>query len=139
MGVNFALRATYHVNRGDPGDACDDVVECLLLEQLIDSPSGLTFSDLTCSLEEEVFDYLVAPEAQINQLPTGIHTVWAVGTATFHASRSFNPDDDGEWQFKLAIEQWAPAGLTEILEAEAASGADLSEFKLKEEDFRWPT
>lgn len=130
--INFALRATYHVHRADPNDADGDVVECLGSRCLIDTPTGLSLSDLTPDVDEEIFGYLIAPEAQINQLLTGIHTVWVAGRAIFHPDTSYFHDDGGEWVFDIKIEEWSPASLMQIEEAERASGADLSEFKPKE-------
>lgn len=132
MTINFALRATYHVHRADPNDSEDDVVECLMTEFLCDSPNGLSLSDLACDVDEEIFGLLAEPRRPINHLPTGIHVVWFVGTATFCAGTNYEYDDGGEWIFNRRIEQWSPASLLEIEEAERASGADLSEFKPKE-------
>ena len=133
--VDFALRGVYHIYRGDPADASDDVIECLTREVLINASTGMGPSDLGLDDEEETFGLHVAPEAPINHLPTGVHTVWAVGRVKFFNSTSWEFDDGGSVEVHLDVERWLPADLSEILEAEHAAGVDLSEFKRPGEVF----
>lgn len=124
MTFNFALRATYHIDRTDPDD---EIVELLHLDCLIDSANGLTLGDLTPSIEEDVFG-LGSTIHRINGLPTGVHKVWAVGTATFYGDQSDFHDDGGYFEFALTNEEWEPASNDEIRQAAEASGADLTTY-----------
>ncbi len=126
--IDFAFRGIYHVYRmlSDlSGDV--DVVECLLREILVNASTGIGPSDMCLDDDEATFGLNVAPAAPINHLPTGIHTVWAIGRVEFHSGSSWD-DDGGSVEVHLTFEGWSPANTDEIRQAEHDSGVDLSEF-----------